>query len=677
MRFVLLVASFLIFMFVGTFVFLFTPVGNPIVAGIVESKIKEQTQLNAKFEKFKLSWGYIDTTLKIDQNIITLAGDYSIFAKSFDINYALDMEDLSSFSALAGSDLKGTLKLNGNLQGDMQNTKVTGKSDIASSDTSFDIDLVKFYPTKIIANIKNASLKEILDLAGQGAFASGDVNVDILIKDFNPNSLDGLAKVNVKNGLVDTNLMKKEFEIDLPKTNFELNLDALLQKDISYDLLFNSNLAVISSDGNIIADSMFINSKYDIKVDELGLFTPIINYPLKGALNANGTIKGDQKSLDISLISNLAKSNTNLNLNLKEFAPNSVTGSIKDLNLESLLHMISMPNYASSLIDMNIDIKNAKVGELDGNITTNIKNGVLNPQTIKKEFEIDIPSNNRFRADATTKLDGTKANSSVNLVSTIANVNTKSTVFDINEASLSSDFKVTISDLNNLFFITQTKLIGNMELNGDIYQKGEDLKINVASNTLGGSFKANMINEKLRVDIASLEILEILKMLDYGQFFKGKINGEITYDTLAQAGLVNADFAGGHFTKNNMTSLIAAFTGIDLLKETFSKATLSSKIDKNIITTQLDMSSTVVDIKTKDALIDTEAGQIDALLEMQVAKIPLKVKVKGATASPNISLDGQKAVQEKAKESIKKEIDRAIEKNVGEDAKQLLRGLFR
>jgi hypothetical protein len=677
MRFILLVASFLIFMFVGTFVFLFTPIGNPIVGGIVESKIKENTGLDAKFDKFGLSWGSIDIDLKIAKNQILVAGDYSLFGKSFDLNFDLKLADLSTFSELAGSELQGGFNLLGKASGDLGYAKVVGTSDIASSDTSFDIELTKFNPSKIIANIKNAQLSEILQLAGQKNYANADINSDILIKDFNINSLDGIVKLNVSNGKVDTKVMKEDFGIELPQTNFTINANALLQKNIDFDLIFDSNLAKISTDGNIQPTDMLIFGQYDIKVQELGLFSPIINYPLKGNFNANGTIKGDDKSLDITLLSDVANSATNIALNLQNFEPHSVNGTIKNLNTQSLFNMISLPNYANALVDVNLKINNAKMGALDGNIITNIKNGVFVPKTIKDEFDINMPQSNKFRADINTKLDNSKINSSVDFVSTIANLNTKETLFDLEDSSLNSDFKVNISDLNNLYFITETKLIGAMEINGDIHQKGEDLKLNIHSNTLGGNFKANMINEKLRVDIASLEILEILKMLDYGQFFKGKISGEITYNTLEKLGLVNADFAGGHFTKNDMTSLIAAFTGVDILKETFSKATLQSKIDKNIIKTNLDMSSSVVNIKTKDAHLDTEANKIDALLEMQVAKYPLKIKLKGDTSSPNISIDGQKAVEEKAKEKINKEIDRALEKNLDEGTKELLKGLFR
>ncbi len=673
MRFGLLVISFVIFMFVGTFVFLFTPVGNPIVAGIVESKIKEQTGLNAKFQTFALSWGSIDTNLQIDTNSIKIAGKYSLFAKSFDLDYNLALNDLKSFSSFTGKELNGGFNVGGKVSGDLATTKLIGSSDIASSNTSFDIDLVQFNPTMILANIKNAKVNELLAIAGEKPYADGLLNLDILIKDFKPQSLDGLVKLIISNGKINTTVMKNDFDIELPNTSFTLNTDILLQKDIDYSLNFDSNLAKIITDGNVTSQNMFIDSKYNINISELGLLTPIIKHPLKGALNAKGTVKGDKENLDVIVISDLAKSDTNIKINLKNYALSNINGTIKDLNTQSLLNMISQPIYANSLVDMQLQINKAKIGELDGDITTNIKNGTFVAKTFKEAFDINMPQTNKFSSTINTKLDKSQIKSKINFISNIADVSINDNTFDLSDSSLKSDFKVKVSDLNNLYFITERKLVGNIELNGDIYKKEQDLKLNIKSNTLGGNVTADMVNEKLKVDLKSLEIAQLLKMLDYDQFFKGKLSGDINYDTLNKTGLVNADFAGGHFAKNNFTTLVSGITRVDILNETFSKATLQSKINKNIISTDLNMSSGLVDIKTKNALLDNEKQTIDALLEIQTAKMPIKAKLTGQTASPNISIEGTKVVEEK----VKKEVDRAVEKHLGEEGKNLLKGLFR
>ena len=673
MRFGLLVVSFVIFMFVGTFVFLFTPVGNPIVAGIVESKIKEQTGLDAKFQTFSLSWGSIDTNLQIDTNSIKIAGNYSLFAKSFDLDYNLALNDLKSFSTLAQRELQGGFNVGGKIQGDLINTKVVGSSDIASSNTNFDIDLVQFKPVVIMANIQDGQMNELLQIAGEKPYAEGLINLEVLAKDLKPQSLDGLVKLIVTKGKINTSVIKEDFNIEIPNTNFTLNTDILMKKDVDYKFNFDSTIGQIATEGKVLSENMFIDGKYNINISELGLLTPIIDYPLNGALHAKGIIKGNKENLDVSLLSDLAKSDTNITVNLKNYAINNINGSIKNLNTQSLLSMISQPAYANSLVDMQLQINNAKVGELDGSVTTQIKNGTFIPATFKEVFDINMPKTNKFSSTINTKLDKSQIISKVDFLSNIANLHTINSVFDLSDSSLKSDFKVKVSDLNNLYFITERKLKGDIELNGEINKKEQNSKIDVTSNTLGGAFNASIINEKIKVDLKSLEIAEILKMLDYNQFFKGKLNGDITYNTIEQKGFVGADFAGGHFTKNQFTTLIAGLTRVDILKETFSKATLQSEINKKIITTDLNMSSTLIDIVTKDAVLDNEKQTINALLEVQTAKLPLKVKLTGKTASPNISVEGKKIVEEKAK----KEIDRAVEKHLGEDGKNLLKGLFK
>ncbi|MEJ5168794.1 MAG: hypothetical protein WHU93_06480 [Arcobacteraceae bacterium] len=673
MRFGLMVVSFVIFMFVGTFVFLFTPIGNPIVAGIVESKIKEQTGLNAKFQTFALSWGYIDANLQIDTNSIKVVGNYSLFAKSFDLDYNLALNDLKSFSTLVKRDLQGGFNVGGKLKGDLVNTKIIGSSDIASSSTNFDIDLVQLKPSMILANIQNGQLNELLPILGEKAYANGVLNLEVLIKDFKAQSLDGLVKLSIANGKVNTSVIKDDFDIEVPNTNFTLNSDILMNKDIDYKFDFDSTLAKIATEGKVLSQNMFIDGTYNINISELGLLTPIINYPLNGSLHAKGTMKGDKENLDISILSDLAKSDTNITVNLKNYTLNNINGTIKDLNTQSLLYMISQPAYTNALVDMQLQINNAKVGELAGNITTKIKKGTFVAKTFKDVLDIKMPQANKFNSTINTKLDKSQVISNIDFVSTIANLTTTNSIFDLSDSSLKSDFNVKVSDLNNLYFLTERKLKGDIELNGTIHKKEQNSRIDITSDTLGGSLNANIVNEKINVHLNSLEISEILKMLDYNQFFKGKINGDITYNTIEQKGFVGADFAGGHFTKNQFTTLIAGLTKVDILKETFSKATLQSEINKKIITTDLNMSSTLIDIKTKDAVLDNEKQTINALLEVQTAKMPLKVKLTGKTASPNISIEGGKIIEEKAK----KEVDRAIEKHLGEDGKNLLKGLFK
>lgn len=677
MRFLLMVVGFLILMFVGTFVFLFTPIGNPIVAGIIESKIVENTKLNAKFQNFKLSWGQIDTTLVIDSNTIVLAGEYNLFAKSFDLTYKVNLDDMKSFSALLNKEIYGKLNLKGDIKGDLQTTKITGLSDIASSDTNFEVELKELYPSQITASIQNAKLSEILAMIGEKQYADATINIDTLIKDFDPNNLDGLVKAVLSNGKVNTALIKKEFDIDLPNTNFTLQADALMQENIEYNLDFDSNLARIFSNGQVNPKLLAVDAKYNINISELGLFAPIINYPLKGAIKANGSINGDEKSMDVILKSDIAKSDTLIKLNLKDFEANTINGKIINLDSKTLFSMLSLPSYIDSKIDIDLLVNSAKLGKLDGKIKTFINKASFVSKTIKDEFDIDLPINNKFEAIINTDLTQNLAKSNIDFKSTIANLSTKESIVNLEDISIKSDYSLNISDLNNLYFITNQKLIGSMIINGDIYKKDESLKVNANSKTLGGEFLMNMVNEDIKVELKSLEIGQILKMLDYQQFFLGKINGDINYNTLKESGKVNADFAGGHFAKNNLTTIIAGLTGIDILKETFSKATLNSTINKNIINTNLDMSSSVIDIKTQNALLDTQNQTIDALLEIQAAKLPLKAKISGKTNSPNISVEGQGAMVEKAKEKINKEVDRAIKKHLGDEGKNLLKGLFK
>ena len=65
---------------------------------------------------------------------------------------------------------------------------------------------------------------------------------------FNGNALLGVAQ-----GLVDSALIKKDFEIDVPKTTFVITLNALFDMDkLNHDLSFNANIGNIHSQGQTL-----------------------------------------------------------------------------------------------------------------------------------------------------------------------------------------------------------------------------------------------------------------------------------------------------------------------------------------------------------------------------------------------------------------------------------------
>ncbi len=140
---------------IGIYVIAFTSFGNSLVKPIIEEKIKEKTLLDSKLSIFSLSMSKLEIVLELNNdNIISLNGNYSLFSQSFEINYKVKLDDLNSLKSLSGVELQKSFYTNGKVKGNMDFITIVGISDVASSDTSYYVELTEFNPTSIIAKVK-------------------------------------------------------------------------------------------------------------------------------------------------------------------------------------------------------------------------------------------------------------------------------------------------------------------------------------------------------------------------------------------------------------------------------------------------------------------------------------------------------------------------------------------
>ena len=389
----------------AVYTLLFTSLGNGIVKPMIETEIQKQLKLPSKLEHFSLDMGHIDILLVLNENnTVAIKGEYSPFAQSFDVNYDVALKELQTLKSLTKTELKGSFFTDGNVKGDMKKMFLHGKSDVAKSNTSYDVVVENLNPTSIIAKVDSLDLGTLLYMLNQKSYAKADVNLDVNFKNIKAHQLDGDIKLRTKEGVLNSAVMKKDFGITIPKTLFLLNLDATLKgDDIDYKTLLNSNLAKVSSSGKVQPEPLNVAIKYGVAIKELAVLKPLTNADIRGPLKLSGTLKGSKESMMLLGRSDIAASKTTFGVKLAEFAPKSVQLNVKDLKLQKLLYMIKQPHYADALINIDADISNADVKNLKGLITTDITRGLLDSKYLTKAYEFkSLMPKTRFSAKAIT-----------------------------------------------------------------------------------------------------------------------------------------------------------------------------------------------------------------------------------------------------------------------------------
>jgi len=637
----------------------FTSFGNSLLQPTIEAKIQEQTKLPSKLQTFQLGMSDFDILLELNaNNTIHIKGNYSLFAQSFNITYNVNLEELKTLQPLTQTQLQSSFHTDGKVVGDMAFLKVDGKSDVAKSSTNYHVELTDMNPTSIIAKVDTLNLQALLYMLNQKAYASADVNVDLDFKNITPHKLDGEVKLRTLDGKLNSHVMKKDFNISIPATAFVMNLDAKLAgDDVNYKYVLNSNLAKITSDGRVVPEPLNTNIKYGVDVKELAVLKPLTGADIRGPLHLNGTVKGGKEKLVVDGHSDIAGSKTTFVALLKDFAPASVKAKIKGLRLENALYMVKQPHYADGIFDLDVDITNADANNLQGTVVSTISKGIVDTKFVTKEykFKSKMPYT-AFNAKTLTTLNKNMVDTKVDFNSNLANFDIKKARFNTKDSSLVSDYKVSVKDLNKLYFATERHLKGGIIATGEL-KKAKDLDFTMHSDIAGGKLDAKLHNDDFTANLASLQTLDILDMLIYPKMFKSSIDGVLNYNLVAQKGTFDGKLSDGSFTRNQVLDLVKQYARINLYKEKFV-GDVNAKINKEHILASLDLKSNKSSIITKNTKLNSKTQVIDSKIDINANGNPLSVTLRGNANSPKIGVDANKIVEKQVEKAAKKEINK-------------------
>lgn len=657
---------------VALYIVVFTSFGNALLKPMVESKINEQTKLQSRLSTFSLSMSDFEIVLEINENNkVELKGIYSLFSQTFDVLYNINLQNLQTLKSLTKTQLRGDFLTNGNVKGDIAFMKIDGKSSVAKSNTSYHVELSELNPTAIIANIKGAKLSALLYMSSQNPYAAADIDMDINFRDITPHKMDGEVVLVSKNGKIDPKYMLSDFNVTIPKTSFSMNLDAKLKgDDIGYKYALLSNLFKIDSSGSIVPQPLKADLKYSLNVENLEVLKPITKADIRGAFKLNGDVKGTKEKLLVSGISDLASSDTVFEAVLKEFSPASIKAKIVNLDIAKLLYMLKQPHYSDGLFSMEADISDASVENLSGSVATTITKGVLDSKYLSKtyKFASSMPKTT-FGSTTTTMLKNAVADSRVDFNSNIADLDIKSAKFNIKDGSLQSDYKLSIPNLDALFFATNQHMRGAITAKGTLI-RAEDLDFTLFTEVAEGKINAKFHNDDFFADVDSVKTRKILHMLLYPEIADASLSAKIKYDLAQSRGVFEGKVTDAKFVKNQTFDLISQFVKFDMYKELFS-GDVNAKIDKENILASMDLRSKDAAIKTEKTELNTKTNQIDTDVSIRIKKDEILGSVKGDINAPKVSIDMEKFMKTKAGEAVQEKIDKEVEKGLNKLFKKL------
>ncbi len=525
----------------GVYGLLFTSPGNSYVASMIEDKVNAgQDDVNLKVNEFKLTTSDILFNASIDDNsTINIEGALALLSKSVDLNYDINIKDLSKLQNVTKQKLNGSFSTKGTVKGNQELAVIKGVSSVASSNTTYDVNLVDFKPSNILFNMKDAKIEELLHMVNQPIYANGLYTIDANIKSADIATLDGIVTTKITNGILNAKVINKELKEE-PKEaiTFIANSTTNLipnAANIKFDL--DSSIANLNIEkANVDLKTSIINSDYKLFVKDLAKLEALINQKFNGSFTTTGTAVVDNGVIKIDGDSDIFASNTNYDVKVVDSKPEYVKVKVNNAKIESLLNLVNQPNYANGLMNIDANIKSADVKNLDGKILTTILESKVNNTVVNKQFEQKLKKPIIFKGDIVTDLVKTQAISKIDLNTTVTNLDMVKAVYDLEKGEFVSDYTINFTDLGKLEDITGTKMRGAAKFVGNIKQATDLLSVDGSSSLFGGNINFNLLNDDFKAKIDGVEVKDLTHMLYYPEIFTSKSNIDVNYNLATKIG---------------------------------------------------------------------------------------------------------------------------------------------
>lgn len=654
-KIVLSIVGVLVFIVFLLYAILFTQPGNNLLKPTIESKINSALHTNMKLENFSLRLSTFSIKLTTpSKSYFALNGDYGIFSKFVNAKYKLNIGNKEDKLVFNNIKIKGAFFFKGTAKGFLKKKLViNGVSNIAQGATNYRVVLKNFKTQSIVAKIKNMKLEKILHTISKSEYAKALINGDINFETPKKDNYRGTAKIYVSDGSMDTDIMKKDFKVNIPKTHFKALGNINLNRGLAnFRFQLNSNLGGGKIYGKFNRKSSNINSKYNINILNLAVLKPIINTALRGAFSTSGAINGKIKKLFVSGTSNIANGITDYKFKIEDKKIKNIALTVKNAKLNKVLYLVNQPQYAYGNVFSSIKIQTLDMKKLSGKITADVKNGVVNSSVVKKVNNVSMPRAH-FKLNFNSTIKNSIANFLIRFKSSIGNVDFKNGVFDISKATLNGNYKVYIPNLDKLYFLSKRHLRGSTVVTG-VVKKDKNLTVLANSKMFSGALKAKLVNDNLTVSAMNIQSVKVTDMLLYPKIFDSKGNVDLFYNLLSKKGLLKAEFVNGHILPNEVTFLLHQATRFDIAREIYKRTTLRSQIDNGVILSNLDMKSRLTHITSKKALTDFNKNKIDAKLKIEIKKKPTYVTISGDLNKPKIKLNLKSLFKDKIKKKMNK-----------------------
>lgn len=714
------ILALVLVLFIGIYCVLFTGFGNNFVKNIAEKKLNENSNIAIKIEEFEL--GISKINLKVLVNAMLEAkvnGDFSLLSQSLDVKYELNGKNLELLK------ITDPLNIAGNIKGSFSDFNIDGKGVIFTSPLTLDANVKDYFPTKLNLDANNLDVEKLSKIAGVD-YASGFINLNANVNEFDKDKLDAKALVSIYSELKLKPSITKDFGIDISrfgKVIIDLK-NTYKANEITPNLQIKSNIFNLTSNFEPInLTNQIIKGQVITNLSELAFINPTLNSNLKitsdilykdKVANINSVLSGKNINTKLTKVT-INQENTTISTDLRANAElirlqggelinlvanaklgksglenadikglllgansnitlgkNDLNASIKGLKSLALLGLLNQDKMLDA--DININAKLSDLKNLVGNANLEI-NGKTVPSYFKKAYDLDV--NSKVNANANIKLSGAEnITLDAKLITDLVDSFNANGTYKKGVVNANYNASANLANFNKML---NKNMSGNIAVQGDlVFDKILNLTLN-SNEFFGGKLNAKLNGDKFNANLSNVALENLTKSFDLLDVYKANVNGNLDYDLKQASGKLTANLGKGHLKYHKTIKLINTILNTDVTKVVFDKGDVLVNINKNLIDYNANISATNAKIAVSNGTYNTLSKVINAPILVSFNNNEVKGKIAGINEDVKFIPDAKNTV-----ENAVKVLDKLTGKNNSEKlnetlkpAENLLKGLFK
>ena len=715
-----IIAGILILLVVGAGCLFFSDFGNNLAKPYIENLIKEKSGLDVKLEKFDLNFGDLDISANVnDAANVNVKGKYSLFARSFDLNYDANAHDLVKLGIKTSEELS----LKGQILGDLVKFGINGSGRIFDSNVKFLANLKDLSPLDLQIDAKGLNVEKALAVASLPIYAKGNIDVLSDIK-AGGSGAEGNASIKSSNLILNESAFK-DMNISIPKgVQITLNSDITAQNDILRAASkIDSTLGKISAEkSEFDLKNKTLNSDFNLNLPDLAKLESLLGRKISGDVKANGNLKTDFSTLELSnsqisafkdalkadagakfdlknkngelsaklnandlaalqnvlgvklqgkangeLSAALAQNELkNLNLNLNAMGGNlNASGNLNDLKLKASnlnLAVLSALFYGNAIGEgaINGDAKLSLKDSINGTAQISLANGVIFKKFLDGATGKSFPSDLKTDAQAQTNIKNSVATFSVSANSDLAQLQSLNGTYELKNKALKANYALLIPSLQRLEFFLNRRLNGKIAATGELSHDGKSLFATVNSKVAGGELNGQIAGDEANFKLQNFIVKELTTLLNIDHVYDGTGNANLTYNTNSHSGKFDAIINNGRLPSGGLIDKIGKILGRDLGGEVYNDAKVNGTIKQNLINFNADMSAQKSKLNVTGGTLDSKTGAISVPVKANIEKTDLEINITGTIKEPKYNIQS-----DYLKGKLDKQIGKGIDKLFG------------